>query len=281
MENLFNYITGFEMYFLLLEDTEEAAELMKQEIQTETYQRDRCVSLRNECIDSYTHLFLHFNQDLNRLRNELAIEISKRDTKGQELLYAQIFNRMYEFKEKIIAKHKMKNFSDEPIGKKTKKLKAEKSDGGIEEKDMEYNFSLAMLARDLLVKFNEFRIVIENQFKFLDLKKDTVKKEISKRKLKGHSVALFCSILNESGLVPKGMDSNEVYCNKIISDFNIHAPIKTRQYFRETMELRKSDKYLKEVQQKILPEIPLEVREKIVAYINHKLAAQDNKKLYA
>jgi hypothetical protein len=281
MEDIFNYITYLTKYFNLLIETEEAAELMKQEIKTKTFQRDRCFYLRKECVKVYNDLFQTFDNNLNELGNQVSIEISKRDTKGQELFYAQLFDIINQFADKSNNINKGSGFSEELIGTKFSKVNIEREDGLQEEKNIEYSFSIAMLADDLSDKFNRLQTLINERFNFLKSKKDTLQKENGNEKLNGRSVALFCSIMNASGLVPKGMDSNQIFCTKICTSFNINAPIKTRQYFRETMELRKSDKYLKEVREKILPQIPLEVREKITAHINDKLTAQDNRKLYA
>ena len=278
MENLFNYLTYLTKYFNLLIETEETGQLMKQEVGN--YQRNRYLQLLNECGKVYDNLFLTFDNYLIELGNEVTIEIFRRDNKGQELLYAQLRNIINEFANKFNARYVEHGFSEDLIGTKFAKVKVERADGTQEEESIKYHFSIFMLAGDLSDKFNQLQNLIDERFKFLKPKKDTSDKKNGSGKLNGRSIALFCSIINESGLISKGMDSNEIYCNKIISEFKINAPVKTRQYFRETMELRRSDKYLKEVMEKILPEIPLEISEKIITYINSKLLLQDNKKLY-
>jgi len=167
MENLFNYITGLIKYYDLLLETEEAAVLMKQEIKTKTYQRDRCWRLREVCINVHDCLFKTFDKDLSTLGGELSIELLKRDAKGQDLLYAQIFNRINQLLDKVVRKNKMGGFSTESIGKKFSKINGETEDGTCQEWDIQFDFSIAFLADDLSNKFKQLQSEINEQFEFL------------------------------------------------------------------------------------------------------------------
>lgn len=113
--------------------------------------------------------------------------------------------------------------------------------------------------------------------KYVDFLKNEFGKTTNKKnpsnKIKGRSAALFCSIINQSGIIAKGMDNNTDYCKKVLSKFKINAPVKTRQYFSESMDLKKSDKYFTDVIENILPGIDDKERKKIQGYI-------DSKKLY-
>lgn len=174
MEHLFNYISYLQKYFNLLVETEEAGELMKQEIDTDTTQRDRCLRLRKQCIQVYDNLFQTFNNDLIDLGNEVTVEISKRDLAGQDFLYSQLFDIINSFVRKFNSINKEQGFSDELIGTKFAKVNVERADGTREKESIKYDFSIAMLADDLSDKFNQLQTVINERFKFLKLKNNHI-----------------------------------------------------------------------------------------------------------
>jgi len=165
MENLFNYITYLTKYFNLLIETEEARKLMNQEVGN--YQRNRWLGLINECGKVYDNLFLTFDKYLIELCNEVTIEIFRRDTKGQKLLYAQLLDIMNEFANKFNKRYIEDSFSEELTGVKFAKVNVERADGTREEKSIKCDFSIAMLADDLSDKFNQLQTVISERFKFL------------------------------------------------------------------------------------------------------------------
>lgn len=167
MKNLLNYITGLIKYYDLLVKTEEAENLMKQEIKTKTYQRDRYWRLCNVCINVHDHLFKTFDEDLTTLGNDLSIDLLERNAEGHDLLYAQIFNRINRLLDKVVSKNKMEGFSTESIGEKFSRINEETPHGTLEEKDIECNFSIAMLANDLCKKINRLQVEINEQFEFL------------------------------------------------------------------------------------------------------------------
>jgi len=171
MENLFNYIAFLQKYFNLLVETEDAGQLMKQEIKTNTFQRDRCFRLRKECVKVYDTLFKTFEKDLIELGNEVAVEILRRDNIGQELLYAQLLDLLNEFAKKFNKRYEEQGFSEEVIGKKSARINIEKTDGKVKEQDIEFDFSIMMLADDLSDKFNQLQDLISERFKFLKSKK--------------------------------------------------------------------------------------------------------------
>jgi hypothetical protein len=167
MEYLFNYIANLEKYFNLLLETEEAAELMKQEIETETFQRDRYFLLCKECVNIYSKLYQTFDHDLIELANSVTVEIFKRDSQKQDLLYAQLFDIINQFGRKFNNTNKERGFSEESIGTKFKTILIETPEGDSEPRKIEYNFSIAMLADDLGIKFNLIQTVINERFKIL------------------------------------------------------------------------------------------------------------------
>jgi len=91
-------------------------------------------------------------------------------------------------------------------------------------------------------------------------------------KIKGPSIALFCSILNQSGVIKKGFDeSPEIYIKRVSTIYKLESnPAKARQYFNEMMDIKTNDKYLKIIISHILPTLPKEAVSKINNFIESK-----------
>jgi hypothetical protein len=84
------------------------------------------------------------------------------------------------------------------------------------------------------------------------------------------TVAVFCQIINHSGILKQGELSNADYCKKVILEFKLNAnPSTARKYYNQTIDLNKTSKRLIDINDLILPFIPKEKREKVKMFINN------------
>lgn len=84
------------------------------------------------------------------------------------------------------------------------------------------------------------------------------------------TVAVFCQIINHSGIIIQGELSNEDYCKKVILLFKLNAnPSTVRKYYNQTIDLNKTSKRIKDINDLILPSIPKEKKNKVKAFINN------------
>lgn len=171
MEKLFTYLTNLQKYFILLLETEEAAQLTKEEIKSESFQLLRYLRLSDVCVKEYEKLNLNFDKDLLEFCDAITKELYRRDANGQKQLYAQIMDIIYNFSKKFNEIYKSQGFSEESIGEKSKNILKPTPDGGNEEVKAEFNFSIAMLVDDLATKFNEIQKEINKRFDFVAIKK--------------------------------------------------------------------------------------------------------------
>lgn len=167
IEDLYNYISYLDKYFNLIVDTDDAEGFMKQEVDTETYQRNRCVELRNTCVKIYTDLYNNFNLSLINLGNTITIELEKRNDAEQKLLHQKITNLFKEIEDRIRKRINESGFSEESIGKKFKKKRNVTKEGDTEEIETEYNFTTGMLVYDLVDKLNQLLKLINRKFKYI------------------------------------------------------------------------------------------------------------------
>lgn len=170
MENVFRYLTGLRTYLNTLIETGEAEKLMKSEIDTKTYQSDRWWMLANRCVKSYEVLNDCFVESLNLMGGEISMELVKRDSNGQIKLYEQLFDIINEFRTVFNSFNETEGFSEDQLGSKFKKIKNPDDAGAMIEKEISNNYSLFLLADDLSLKINSVQIIINERFKFIDLK---------------------------------------------------------------------------------------------------------------
>lgn len=85
------------------------------------------------------------------------------------------------------------------------------------------------------------------------------------------TVAVFCQIINHSGIIEQGELSNEDYCKKVILQYKIKAnPSTARKYYNQTIDLNKTSKRLKGINELILPNLPKDERDIVKTFINNK-----------
>ena len=90
-------------------------------------------------------------------------------------------------------------------------------------------------------------------------------------KPKARAIALFCSIVHQTGILIKGFEGNETYCQRVCETFNIESnPKSVRKYFSEQMGIKKTDKNLITITEIILPTLPEKKRQIIINYIESK-----------
>ena len=84
------------------------------------------------------------------------------------------------------------------------------------------------------------------------------------------TIALFCTIVNSSGLMTQGDESIETFCKKVCERFNIHYKSNTRKDYINTYDLKdiKKNKNLEKVKKSILSNICESERKQIETYLN-------------
>jgi hypothetical protein len=98
-------------------------------------------------------------------------------------------------------------------------------------------------------------------------KANKINKEV---KISAPTAAVFCQIINHSGISKQGELSNEDYCKKVILLFKLNTnPSTARKYYNQTIDLNKTSKRLKNINDLILPSITKEKRYKIKIFINN------------
>ena len=84
------------------------------------------------------------------------------------------------------------------------------------------------------------------------------------------TVAVFCQIINHSGIIKQGELSNEDFCKKVILHFKLTAnPSTARKYYTQNIDLNKTSKRLKDINDFILPSMPKEKINKVKTFINN------------
>lgn len=69
------------------------------------------------------------------------------------------------------------------------------------------------------------------------------------------AIALFCSIIHQSGFDKKGKESQEIYCMRICKKFDIVYTDNVRQDFNEKRIIKNAN-HLQEIRRLIIPFIP-------------------------
>ena len=170
MENVFRYLTGLRTYLNTLIETGEAEKLMKSEIDTKTYQRDKWWTLAKRCVKSYEVLNDYYVESMNLMGNDISMELVKRDLNGQIKLYEQLFDSINEFRTVFNSFNETEGFSEYQLGSKFTKIKIPDDAGAMIKKEISYNYSLFLLADDLSLKINSVQTTINERFKFIDVK---------------------------------------------------------------------------------------------------------------
>jgi hypothetical protein len=101
-----------------------------------------------------------------------------------------------------------------------------------------------------------------------------VKNGIKKNKEKNIStpiIGLFCDIINNLGVIKQGELNKESYCDIVMKKYNINAnPSTVRRHYNGFLDLKISSKYLIAINKFIVPNLPNEVKNKVIDFIkNH------------
>jgi hypothetical protein len=126
----------------------------------------------------------------------------------------------------------------------------------------------------LITYYNKYtgHIFIEDLIKIKSIVKElSIGNNVNKIKnISAPTVAVFCQIINHSGIIIQGELSNEDYCKKVILLFKLNAnPSTVRKYYNQTIDLNKSSKRIKDINDLILPSVPKEKNNKVKAFINN------------
>lgn len=126
----------------------------------------------------------------------------------------------------------------------------------------------------LLGYYNKYsgHIFIEDLIKVKSIISElsTIKKIYKVKNISAPTVALFCQIINHSGILKQGELSNTNYCKKVILEFKINAnPSTARKYYNQTIDLNKTSKRLKNINELIIPNLSNDIQKKVKTFINN------------
>ena len=95
-------------------------------------------------------------------------------------------------------------------------------------------------------------------------------KKNKEKNISAPTVAVFCQIINHSGIIVQGELSKEAFCNIVIRKFNINAnPSTVRRYYKEYLDLKSSSKKIKNINELLLPSLQKEIKNKVKTFINN------------
>lgn len=139
--------------------------------------------------------------------------------------------------------------------------------------DLEYNFIYSPNADTKWLNENS-QIYSYTLFKFREWIVNG-KKQLTP-KINGPTIALFCSIVNQCGVLNQDFDeSSEKFIKRVSETYNLESnPNKVRQYFKTIMDIKRNDKHLKIIKSEILPSLPMAEQTKIIEFL-------ESRKLYA
>ena len=127
----------------------------------------------------------------------------------------------------------------------------------------------------LLTYYNKYtgHIFIDDLIKIKSIIQEVSNCDIvnKKKNISAPTVAVFCQIINHSGIIKQGEFSNEDFCKKVILHFKLTAnPSTVRKYYTQNIDLNKTSKRLKGINELILPNLPKDGRDKVKTFINNK-----------
>ena len=164
---------------------------------------------------------------------------------------------------------------------KSEEIKYKKNFESIEHW-LKYNGKILPLGFDdfiwwlLIEKYNQeyfFPIPKITDNDFIDYHKYRLSKLSPRKvnKISARDVALFCDIINDSGIIKQGEFKKQTYCELVIKKFNIDANPKTvRRYYLEYLDLKSSSKKLIAINELIIPNLPKEIQKKVKTFINNQ-----------
>jgi hypothetical protein len=126
----------------------------------------------------------------------------------------------------------------------------------IEKYNQEYIFPIPKITDNDFIDYHKYRL-----------------SKLSPRKvnkISARDVALFCDIINDSGIIKQGEFKKQTYCELVIKKFNIDANPKTvRRYYLEYLDLKSSSKNLNAINELIIPNLPNDIKNKVKTFINN------------
>jgi hypothetical protein len=126
----------------------------------------------------------------------------------------------------------------------------------IEKYNQEYIFPIPKITDNDFIDYHKYRL-----------------SKLSPRKvnkISARDVALFCDIINDSGIIKQGEFKKQTYCELVIKKFNIDANPKTvRRYYLEYLDLKSSSKNLDAINELIIPNLPNDIKNKVKTFINN------------
>jgi hypothetical protein len=184
--------------------------------------------------------------------------------------------------EKVLQKRKAKYFSKMFDGESDASMETQDFRDFLEEELREaqsYQIYFDKYKSDK--EHRKYHYDLERWIVFLDLIINPIVATTKKEKgPSGRAVALFCSIVHQSGILLRSVESKSDYCKKIMKERQIMSPNveEVRKHFTETMGIKESDKYLQEVVLLILPTLLAEERGIIEKFIQGNIP--DKAKMY-
>jgi hypothetical protein len=145
---------------------------------------------------------------------------------------------------------------------------------------LKYNGKILPLGFDdfiwwlLIEKYNQeyfFPIPEITDKDFIDYHKYRLSKLSPRKvnKISARDVALFCDIINDSGIIKQGELNKESYCELVIKKFNFNAnPDTVRRHYLEYLDLKSSSKNLDAINELIIPNLPNDIKNKVKTFIN-------------
>lgn len=116
---------------------------------------------------------------------------------------------------------------------------------------------------------------IEGTLKAIDVffKSAYIRDKLKSVKPSAPAIALFCSIINQSGIDKKGDESNEKYCMRICKKFDLTYKDRVRQEFATVLNIDIAKaKHLPEVQKSIFPFLDNNKQNRrIIEFLNTKI----------
>lgn len=147
-----------------------------------------------------------------------------------------------------------------------------------------HRFNLKHLTNNHIHGRSEYTRIIKDWFKYEKQYITELSEALSSEKIKPASsskinspiIALFCYLLNDSGIAPRqNSESVTIYCKRLCKQFKFTYSDKVRQAFSNSS----SNKNLHKVKSLILPALEPEIAKKLSEHIDNKIAGKTN--LYA
>jgi hypothetical protein len=219
---------------------------------------------------NYTHILLDATYEHSKFSSEYIIrECIKAKEKhiNNEEFYSSLLDEVKFFENKI---------NDQYASSLNRYYIGVNEDSLLPKKNKTYypKPELKGIGIPLLNYYNKYRghIFIDDLIKIkLIIQEVSIGNNLKKIKnISAPTVAVFCQIINHSGIIKQGELSNEDFCKKVILHFKLTAnPSTARKYYTQNIDLNKTSKRLKDINDFILPSMPKEKINKVKSFINN------------